>query len=193
MNKGIIYLVQPAELVGTTRYKIGCSSKNTLERCNKGYKKGTRYLCIMECVNPFKLENHIKIIFNIHFKLIAGTEYFDGNEKKIRTKFIEIINKEINNDEINNDEINNDEINNDKIKNEIDIFINEKFEITLCPKDIIPKKIILTMLSEKSNYNYNNNNKQIISDMKKLNIEYNKAKKTKGYRGCFVGIKYKEI
>ena len=27
MNKGIIYLIQPCELVGTSRYKIGCSKK----------------------------------------------------------------------------------------------------------------------------------------------------------------------
>ena len=27
MNKGIIYLIQPCELVGTNKYKIGCSLK----------------------------------------------------------------------------------------------------------------------------------------------------------------------
>ncbi len=36
-NKGIIYLVQPTELIGTSRYKIGCSAKNDLERCKTGY------------------------------------------------------------------------------------------------------------------------------------------------------------
>mgnify|MGYP006090550431 CR=1 FL=1 len=42
--EGIIYLIQPAELVGTNRYKIGCSKKPNLDRVKKGYKKGTRYL-----------------------------------------------------------------------------------------------------------------------------------------------------
>ena len=45
-KKGTIYLIQPAELVGTERYKIGCSAKNDLERCKKGYKKGTRFMDI---------------------------------------------------------------------------------------------------------------------------------------------------
>ncbi len=40
MKSGIIYMVQPAELVGTPRYKIGCSEKKTLDRCRNGYKKG---------------------------------------------------------------------------------------------------------------------------------------------------------
>ena len=47
MNKGIIYLIQPAELLGTNRYKIGCSGKNSLDRCKKGYKIGSRYLSII--------------------------------------------------------------------------------------------------------------------------------------------------
>lgn len=50
-NKGIIYFVQPAELVGTDRYKIGCSKKPKLDRCKNGYRNGTRYLSIMKYVN----------------------------------------------------------------------------------------------------------------------------------------------
>ena len=53
MNKGIIYLIQPVELVGTNRYKLGCSKNTNLERCKKGYKNGSRYLSIMECDEPF--------------------------------------------------------------------------------------------------------------------------------------------
>ena len=49
MLKGIIYFIQPAELVGTNRYKIGCSKNANLDRCKKGYKKETRFICIMEC------------------------------------------------------------------------------------------------------------------------------------------------
>ncbi len=72
MSTGIIYLVQPAELVGTSRYKIGCSGNTTLNRIKNGYKSGTRYISIFECEEPFKLENEIKKIFNKKFKLIAG-------------------------------------------------------------------------------------------------------------------------
>ena len=40
---GIVYLIQPEELLQTNRYKIGCSTKNDLSRvCS--YKKNSRYL-----------------------------------------------------------------------------------------------------------------------------------------------------
>jgi hypothetical protein len=60
MNRGIIYLIQPTELIGTYRYKIGCSENTELDRVKKGYKKGTRYIFIMECHDPFILEKQIK-------------------------------------------------------------------------------------------------------------------------------------
>ena len=37
MNKGIVYLIQPAQLVGTNRYKIGMSNKIELTRLSAGY------------------------------------------------------------------------------------------------------------------------------------------------------------
>ncbi len=88
---GIVYLVQPAELVGTNRYKIGCSSKNDLSRCKNGYKTGTRYIHIMECTEPFNIESVIKQVFNEKFKLIAGKEYYEGNETDMKTTFFEIV------------------------------------------------------------------------------------------------------
>jgi len=90
MNKGLIYLIQPAQLVGTERYKIGMSNKPNLERCNNGYSKGSRYLCIMECYNPSILEANIKKHFNNKFKLIAGNEYYEGNEEIILENFLNI-------------------------------------------------------------------------------------------------------
>jgi hypothetical protein len=59
-SRGMIYLVQPAELLETDRYKIGCSSKNNLDRI-KSYKKGTRYIHISECNEPYKLEDKKRI------------------------------------------------------------------------------------------------------------------------------------
>ncbi len=88
---GIVYLVQPAELIGTNRYKIGCSAKNDLSRCKNGYKNGTRYITIMECTEPFKIESEIISVFNKKFKLIAGKEYFEGNETDMKTNFFEIV------------------------------------------------------------------------------------------------------
>jgi hypothetical protein len=92
-NKGTIYLIQPAELVGTNRYKIGCSAKNDLERCTKGYKKGTRFMDIRECEYPFALEREVKTCFNSKFSLIAGKEYFEGNETDIKKEFNDIVSK----------------------------------------------------------------------------------------------------
>jgi hypothetical protein len=41
----------------------------------------------MECINPFDLEKNIKKIFNEKFKLIAGYEYFEGNEEIMKNEF----------------------------------------------------------------------------------------------------------
>ena len=90
MNQGIVYLVQPCELIGTNRYKLGCSEEPDLNRI-KGYKKGTRYISIMECTDPFKLEKELKIHFNKDFKLIAGREFFEGDVNAMRCKFNEIV------------------------------------------------------------------------------------------------------
>jgi uncharacterized C2H2 Zn-finger protein len=109
MTGGIIYMVQPAELVGTSRYKIGCSEKKTLDRCRNGYKKGTRYIVIMECVEPFKIERKIKETFNKKFKLVAGKEYFEGDENEMKKEFL-IITENCN--MINNDVPKEQKINN---------------------------------------------------------------------------------
>jgi hypothetical protein len=84
---GILYLIQPSEFLGTNRYKIGCSSKSTLERVKNGYKKGTRYLHILECENPFDIEKILKDEFNKKFKLFAGKEYFEGDEEEMKDVF----------------------------------------------------------------------------------------------------------
>ena len=90
MLKGIIYFIQPAELVGTDRYKIGCSKTPDLKRCKEGYRKGSRYICIMECSEPFVLEKKIKDEFNKLFELVAGTEYFIGDETTMKQTFLKI-------------------------------------------------------------------------------------------------------
>jgi hypothetical protein len=93
MNTGIIYFIQPTELIGTNRYKIGCSENTELDRVKKGYKKGTRYIFIIECNNPYVLEKNIKKIFNEKFKLIAGYEYFEGDEKIMKDEFLKLATK----------------------------------------------------------------------------------------------------
>lgn len=88
--KGIVYLIQPTELIGTSRYKIGCSKSPTIKRI-KDYKEGTRCIQIMECDEPMKLEKKLIQKFRENFNLIAGNEYFEGNEYKMKEAFFEII------------------------------------------------------------------------------------------------------
>jgi hypothetical protein len=99
MKNGIVYLIQPQELVGTDRYKVGCSGKSDLKRIHS-YKTGSRYICIMECVDPYNIEKKLIEKFNKHFKLIAGREYFEGDIEKMKKYFICIVN---NTDVIRND------------------------------------------------------------------------------------------
>ena len=89
-TKGIIYLIQPVELISTNRYKLGCSGKISLDRCITGYKKGSRYIFIQECFEPYKLETKLKLEFKQKFTLIAGTEYFAGDERQMKKIFNEI-------------------------------------------------------------------------------------------------------
>lgn len=91
MNNGIVYLIQPAELIGTKRYKVGMSNSDNLDRCKNGYLKGSRYLCIMECVNPLDVERKIIQQFIQRFKVIAGREYFEGEESELLRLFFEIV------------------------------------------------------------------------------------------------------
>lgn len=88
---GIIYLIQPCEIVGTNRYKIGCSKEATLNRVQKGYKNGTRYLAIHEVRKPLLVEKYVKERFSRKFKLCAGNEYYQGDERQMRLLFAQII------------------------------------------------------------------------------------------------------
>lgn len=89
-SKGIVYFVQPAELVGTSRYKIGCSGEPTLKRC-LNYLSGTRYICVMECSDPLAVETELKAQFAERYKRIAGKEWFEGDELEMLKTFVEII------------------------------------------------------------------------------------------------------
>lgn len=124
---GIIYLLQPCELVGTNRYKIGMSSKTDLSRI-KSYKNGSRYISIMECKNYLNVERIIKQEFDLKFKRIAGREFYEGDEQEMLDMFINIVLK-------NKDET--------LIKFEVifeDTMLNDTFEINDKQKNNILKK-----------------------------------------------------
>lgn len=89
---GYIYLLQPAELVGTDRYKIGISSKGNLNRL-RSYGNGTRYMFFIECDDFFRIENRLKKAFNDckDIKCIKGKEYFQGDQEVILKIFFKIV------------------------------------------------------------------------------------------------------
>ncbi len=92
-NKGIVYLIQPVELVKGQRFKIGCSKTPDLSRCKNGYNNGSRYICIMECYDPISVENELKQSFKQKFSLIGGYEYFEGEELQMRDEFYNVVKK----------------------------------------------------------------------------------------------------
>lgn len=158
MNKGLIYLIQPEELIGTKRFKIGCSSKTNLDRL-KNYKKGTRHILIMECYNPFSLEKIIKQKLNEKFKLIAGKEFFEGEELILKHEVIDIIINYDNKKLYDNNNFNivdikiDDEIDNDKLKEIENNFIDFREDYNFGGK----KHLIKILIRHNYALNYNIN------------------------------------
>tara|TARA_B110000208_G_scaffold123981_2_gene151240 strand:- start:2092 stop:2916 length:825 start_codon:yes stop_codon:yes gene_type:complete len=85
-----VYLIQPALVKGTDRYKVGMSRKSDLCRI-KSYHKGTRYLSINSVNNPAIIEHKLKEHFRKKYKLICGTEYFQGDEQNMLKDYMNII------------------------------------------------------------------------------------------------------
>ena len=86
---GIVYLIQPTELVGTDRYKIGCSTKSDLSRITTGYNKGTIPNIIEVVDDPYFVETLLKQAFSQQFTLIGGREFFSGNIHQMEACFKE--------------------------------------------------------------------------------------------------------
>lgn len=128
MTKGIIYLIQPGELKGTNRYKIGASANETIARIKNGYSSDTKIILVLNCTKPFLLEKNIKKIFNKKFTLISGKEYFKGNEKMMIDVITKLYIKHNQNNYGDDNDIDNDDnndIDNDD-GNDIDNETNDK-------------------------------------------------------------------
>ena len=174
---GIIYLIQPKELIGTNRYKIGCSKKDDNSRLKNGYKKGSDIIQIFETNIPNKIENIIINVFKIKFNIIAGNEYFEGNRDDIINTFININNLFKNNLNDNlNDNLNtnnNSNYNTNLIKVSdymIKYNINKKIEKFIRNEDFIIENINIFI---KNNIKKVDNKKSYIKllDIYKLFIE----------------------
>lgn len=122
MNCGV-YLIQPTELIGTNRYKVGCSVKQDLyQRIKTGYLKGTEIIILFKCIDSLYIEKKIKNFFNSKFKLIAGKEYYEGDIEEMKREFINII---YNNDLVIKSNEKDNLIN--ELKEEINILKNIKY------------------------------------------------------------------
>ena len=87
---GLLYFVQPTELIGTSRFKIGRSSKNSFKRLHS-YRKGTRIILTASCDDHKVVEAELIDAFNSEFTLIAGNEFFHGKEEDMVALFKTVI------------------------------------------------------------------------------------------------------
>jgi hypothetical protein len=79
MKKGIIYLIQPPNLLNTNQYKIGCLRNHDIN-----VLEGSRIICMIECDNQYKVKYYIKEDM---------TNKFNGGIIIIRYDFLELVNK----------------------------------------------------------------------------------------------------
>jgi len=209
-GRGSVYLVQPAELVGCTptRYKIGCSKYDDLKRILEGYRVGTRTLLVRESIKPFDLEDEIKKRFNAKFKLIAGTEYFEGNENDMIKEFNDVVDNFVDNFIDNGQDINNviknDEMMlaiNDTEKNDVMVENNEVIKwvsdnLKLQAGRFTHKYLLNEFFKKNSSFEHLNA-KSEITGLKLPNVKYNSQKeiyrkmddgKSKKYKGFWEGF-----
>ena len=89
ITDNIVYLVQPIFLVGTNRYKIGCSKESRQRLLS--YMRGSRILFVFNTKNCcYSLEEKIKNEFSKKFNRSAGQELFEGDEYEMKNVMLKI-------------------------------------------------------------------------------------------------------
>ena len=87
---GFVYLVQPVNLIGTNRFKIGCSEKLNLSRL-EAYLNDVVIICVFGVQSPRDVEKNIKNVFNVKYKLCAGKEWYEGDKTAMTLSFLDYI------------------------------------------------------------------------------------------------------
>ena len=128
---GIIYLVQPAQLIGTDRYKLGCSRESGTKRVDIGYNDGTVVHIVEYVDNPFEVERTLVQRFNELFRCVGGREYFAGDIKQMLKCFKTITNALMSDDE-NQNENGNENVNGEG--EEVGVVEANKFQCYKCKK-----------------------------------------------------------
>jgi hypothetical protein len=94
MNEGLIYLIQPTELIGTGRYKIGYSRFPSIKRLKSGYAVDTIIYLAAACPNAKDVETVLLRKFRLEFERVGQGEYFKGDVYKMRSMVWEEINQQ---------------------------------------------------------------------------------------------------
>lgn len=78
-NNGIFYIIKDRESVRMNErvFKVGITTR-TFNKRFKEYGRDSRAYLVYNIENPVIIENKIKDIFSKEFKLVRGTEYFEG-------------------------------------------------------------------------------------------------------------------
>lgn len=66
-EKGIVYLIQPPELVGINRYKIGHLKIYDIEKAKNKFSKKTQINKISQCDKPLDIFRAVRIL-NAEFR-----------------------------------------------------------------------------------------------------------------------------
>ena len=95
-KRGIVYLLQHEDHVGTNIYKIGYSTQDMLRRLN-GYPGGSILICSISHPNPTKCEQMLISYYNEAYELVKGREYFkvNINESELREEFHSMVDNDI--------------------------------------------------------------------------------------------------
>jgi len=89
----IIYIIKEREHVRMKEnvYKVGRTKQKFLKRF-AAYPPGSQVFMVFNVRNSLKIENTIKKLFKTKYKLVRGTEYFEGDVSNMITDIINIIN-----------------------------------------------------------------------------------------------------
>lgn len=136
---GIVYLIQPIELVGTDRYKIGCSAKSDLSRITTGYNKGTIPNLVEVVDDPYFVETLLKQAFAERFTLVGGREFFSGDIHQMEACFKETTSK-TKPSKIYINPVQNESEKRDGECVEEDVVVESKFQCSKCNKVLSSKR-----------------------------------------------------
>lgn len=94
-KSGIVYLIQPEDLIDTNIFTIGRTINKNLSILSRKSRYGqeAKIICVCECTNSRLLKKQIQFRFNQLFKPRKGTEYYEGDRDAMYNEFMSIARK----------------------------------------------------------------------------------------------------